>query len=267
MSFSVPPDRSTARIRGRLRPVVAVATAILSATLGAPGSARPAPVRVLIGTSVSEPARSTMPPALWAKIVASYVNAEAVGFDGEPSLDDCHKAKAAYMVFAPFDLRPRLPGMVSSSGRVAARTRIVVTNCVTGEVAYDQAIPLDSDPPSSANAGDFEAVPETSWSRVVPQEMARYPVFFPRVSRIKSIQPPFAYIDTIGGLYAVGDTLRAFASADASRKTPILLTVTATDGKYLQVVFSTVNGAPAPEVGDYVEPVPKPSPSATPGRP
>jgi hypothetical protein len=204
-----------------------------------------------------------MSPALWAKIVAAYVNAEAVPLDGEPTLDDCHKAKAAYMVYAPFDLRPRLPGMVSSSGRVAAHTRIVVTNCVTGEVAYDQAIPLDSDPPSSANAGDFEAVPETSWSRVVPQQLARYPVFFPRVSRIKSVQPPFAFIDTVGGLYAVGDVLRAFASADGSRKTPILLTVTSTDGKYLQVVFSTVNGTPPPEPGDYVEPVPKPGASPT----
>ena len=265
MSSSVPPIRSTARLPARLRRGAAAAVALLALAVAGPAHARPAPVRVLVGTSVGEAARSTMSPALWAKIVASYVNADTVPFEGEPTLDDCHKVKAAYMVSAPFDLRPRLPGMVSSSGRVAARTRIVVTNCVTGEVAYDQAVTLDSDPPSTSNAGDFEAVPETSWSRVVPQELARYPVFFPRVSRIKSVQPPFAYIDTAGGLFAVGDALRAFASADAQRKTPILLTVTSVDGKYPQVVFSTVNGAPLPEIGDYVEPIPKPLPQSSSG--
>ncbi len=239
MSLSVPPDSSTAGAGARLRAASAAALALLAATSAGPASARPAPVRVLIGTSVSDQAKSTMSPALWTKIVTSYVNAEPLPFDGDPTLDDCHKAKAAYMVYAPFDLRPRLPGMVSSSGRIAARTRIVVTNCVTGDVAYDQSIPLDSDPPGSANAGDFEAVPETSWSRVVPQELARYPVFFPRVSRIRSVQSPFAYVDTVGGLYAVGDTLRAFAGSGATHRPPILLTVTSIDGKYVQAVFSS----------------------------
>ncbi len=139
-----------------------------------------------------------------------------------------------------------------------------MTNCVTGDVSYDQAIPLDSDPPGSANAGDFEAVPETSWSRVVPQELARYPVFFPRVSRIRSVQSPFAYVDTVGGLYAVGDTLRAFAGSGATHRPPILLTVTSIDGKYVQAVFSTVNDAATPEAGDYVEPVTKPAATPSP---
>lgn len=259
MSNSLPPAHSTAAAPARLRLGVAVALALagFAAGLVAPANARPAPVRVLVGTSVSGTARGSMSEALWAKIVASYINAETVPFAGLPTLDDCTKAKAAYMVSAPFDLRPRLPGMVNSSGRVAAQTRIVVTNCITAKVPYDQVIPLDSDPPSTASAGDFEAVPEISWARVLPQELARYPVFFPRVARIKSVIAPYAYIDAVGTPYAVGDTLRAFATLNGQKRVPVLMTVTSIDGKYIQVVFSTVNGDSPPEPGDYVEPVPK----------
>jgi hypothetical protein len=201
-----------------------------------------------------------MSTALWGKIVAGYVNAEGVAFDGLPTLDDCGKARAAYMVAAPFELRPRLPGMVNASGRVAAQTHIVVTNCITGQVPFDKVIPLDSDPPSTANAGDFESVPEISWARVAPAELARYPVFFPRVARVRSVSPPFAFIDAAGGQFAIGDTLRAFATANGEKRTIVDLTVTSTEGKYVQVVFSTVNGAPVPSVGDYVEPVAKATP-------
>jgi hypothetical protein len=257
MSKSLPPAHSTAAARARLRLAVAVTLAGFAAGPAAPAGARPAPVRVLVGTAVSAGARGSMSEALWAKIVATYVNAEIVAFAGAPTLDDCAKAKAAYMVAAPFDLRPRLPGMVNSSGRVAAQTRIVVTNCITGKVPYDQVIPLDSDPPSSANAGDFEAIPEVSWARVVPQELARYPVFFPRVARIKSVNAPYAFIDAVGTPYAVGDTLRAFATLNGQKRVPVLMTVTSTEGKYIEVVFSTVNGDSPPEPGDYVEPAPK----------
>jgi len=148
--------------------------------------------------------------------------------------------------------------MVSSSGRIAARTRIVVTNCVTGDVSYDQAIRwtairrLGQRRRLRGRARDVVV-------GVVPQELARYPVFFPRVSRIRSVQSPFAYVDTVGGLYAVGDTLRAFAGSGATHRPPILLTVTSIDGKYVQAVFSTVNDAATPEAGDYVEPVTKPA--------
>jgi hypothetical protein len=260
MSKSLPPAHSTAAARARLRLAVAFALGGIALGWGAPAGARSAPVRVVVGTSVSDSARGSMSTALWAKIVATYVNAETVPFAGSPTLDDCAKAKAAYMVSAPFELRPRLPGMVSSSGRVAAQTRIVVTNCITGKLAYDQLIPLDSDPPSSANAGDFEAIPEVSWSRVVPQELARYPVFFPRVARIKSVDAPYAYIDAVGTPYAVGDMLRAFATGSGLKRVPVLMTVTSTEGKYIQVVFSTVNGDSPPEPGDYVEPAPKTAP-------
>jgi hypothetical protein len=260
MSKLLPPANSTAAAGARLRLGAAVAAVGFAAAVAIPAGARPAPVRVLIGTTVSTPARDSMSTALWAKLVAAFVNAEAVPLDAQPTLEDCAKARAAYMVSAPFELRPRLPGVVGSSGRVAAQTHIVVTNCITGQVPYDKVIPLDSDPPSSANAGDFESVPETSWARVAPQELARYPVFFPRVARVRSVTPPFALIDAAGGAFTIGDTLRAFATANGEKRALVLLTVTSTEGKYVQVVFSTVNGAPVPQIGDYVEPAPQETP-------
>jgi hypothetical protein len=234
------------------------------ASLGASAGARPAQVRVLVATSVSDAALSSMSPALWTKIVTAYVNAQAVPFAGQPTLDDCHHAHAAYMVSARFDLRPSLPGMSGGSGRVAALSRVAVTNCVTGDLSVDETIPLESDPPGADQSGDFDAVPETSWSRVAPQELARYPIFFLRVSHVKSVQPPFAYIDTSGGTFAVGDVVRVFATANGGSRVPILMTVTSTEGKYPQVVFSVVNGTPPPQTGDYVEPVAKARPAATP---
>jgi hypothetical protein len=232
-------------------------------------TARPAAVRVLVGTTVSAAATSSMSASLWAQIVAGYVNAQVVPLRGEPTLDACHKAGAAYMVSAPFVLRPNLPGVGGASGRTTGQTRVAVTNCVTGDVVFDQTIPLDSDP-SDETPGDFEAVPETSWSHVAPAELARHPIFFARVSHVKRVDAPFAYIDTVGGTYAVGDTLRAFANARGGRRVPIQMTVTALDGKLVQVVFSVVNGAPPPEVGDYVEPVATPRaaplPTASPAR-
>jgi hypothetical protein len=240
---------------------LAVLLACAALVLPAAAAARRAPVRVLVGTPVAQAARDSMSSSLWARLVAAYVNADTIPFGGDPALDDCRAAKAAYMVDAPFELRPRLPGMVNSTGRVAASTHLVVTNCVTGDVTYDQVILLDSEPPNADSDGDFESVPELSWEKVVPQELARYPVFFPRVARITSVQPPFAYVD-MGGTspLQVGDVLRAFAGPGGERRTPVFLTVTSTDTKYVQVLFANTSGDPVPEKGDYVEPVPKPKP-------
>jgi hypothetical protein len=269
MSLSVPPASSTAAAARRLRRICGAALGLALLARGTAG-ARPAQVRVLVGTSVSAAATSSMSPSLWTEIVSGYVNAQVVPFKGEPTLDACHKAAAAYMVYAPFSLRPTLPGVASASGRTSGQTRVAVTNCVTGDVVFDQTIPLDSDPDDAATPGDFEAVPETAWSHVAPAELARHPIFFARVSHVKRVEAPFAYIDTAGGTLAVGDTLRAFANARGGRRVPIQMTVTSTDGKYVQVVFSIVNGAPPPEVGDYVEPVATPRaaplPTANPAR-
>ena len=261
----------------RLRQVPRVALALVAVALCALGftasaaGARSAPVRVLVGTTVSDAAHDSMSKALWAKLVANYVGAETVPFVGHPTLADCHAAKAAYMVDAPFELRPRLPGVVNSEGRVAALAHVVVTNCVTTNVMFDRVILLDSDQPGDSSAGDFESVPEISWSKVVPAELGRYPLFFPHVARITSVRPPFAYIALNGTPpLKIGEQLRAFANSNGDRRDPVILTVTSSDARYLQVLFSNVGSDPVPQAGDYVEPItllplasPSPSPTAS----
>jgi hypothetical protein len=201
-----------------------------------------------------------MSPVLWAKMVADWVNATVVPFAGDQlTLDDCRKAVADFMVAAPFELRPRLPGMPNvGGGRVAARTHVLVTNCFTGSVVYDQIVNFDSDP-SNAGASDFESSPEVTWSRNVPATLGKYPVFFPRVARIFSVRPPIVQVDLREGVKP-GDVLRIYAGADHKAKGPIYLTVTQQQGKYVEAMFSTVSGGPQPAVGDFVEPVAPPKP-------
>ena len=258
MVYYQPPLAWTVRAAGRLR--IAAALACLSALFPVAAAAKPAPVRVLVGAPVATAARSSMSPALWSKIIANYVNAEVVPFEGIPTLDDCRRRQAEYMVAAPFELRPRLPGMMNSTGRTMAVTRLVVTNCVTSTQVFEQTINLESDPPSNANAGDYDSVPEISWSRSVPAALAKYPVFFPRVARVLSVTPPLAVVDIAANLRP-GDTLRVFADAKHNPKGPIILTVTQVTGKTAEVLFSIVGGAIAPSVGDLVEPMTVPPPA------
>jgi hypothetical protein len=234
----------------------ALLVALLAATATAPLAARTAPVRVLVYAPVADAARTTMPPALWSRMVGDYVSAHVVTFDGDapPVVADCRKAGADFMVTAPFDLRPRLPGMANSSGRVSAVTHLEFTNCVTGRVVYNQRVDLESDPGSQPE-GDLDSVPEISWAKTVPATLARYPLYFPRVSRVIQVTPPLVTID-LRNEVKPNDVLVVYAGADRAVKKPIYLVVTQVNGKYVQALYSTVNGGPAPAVGDYVEPAP-----------
>jgi hypothetical protein len=229
--------------------------------LGSSGQseARSSPVKVLIYSSVSDTARASMSPELWAKFVDSYAGAITVTFAGpdNPTVDDCRKAGADYMLVAPFDLRPRLPGMANSTGRVAATTHLIATNCITNTISLDQTLNFDSDPPSSASDGDFESVPEITWSRAIPATLAHYPLAFQRVAHIMQVNTPFAYVDIkSGGALRVGDPLRDFSTPDHKpRKTPIILTVTQIFDNYVEVTFTQSDDNPTG--GDLVEPLVK----------
>jgi hypothetical protein len=254
MSKTLPPAEKTVRGDARLR--AAFLALALVWGLAAPLSARTAPVKVLIYAPVSDAARGTMSATLWAKMVSDYVNARTVPFtDHVPTLDDCRQAGADFMATAPFDLRPRLPGMPNSSGRVGAMSHLTFTNCITGTVVYDQIVTFESDPQASGSEGDFDTVPEIAWSKNVPVALAKYPVYFPRVSRVIQVTPPLALVD-LRGEVKPGDQLRIYAGSDRKPKGPIMLTVTQLQGKYTEVMFSTVNGSAPPSVGDYVEPAP-----------
>jgi len=258
MLKSLPPAKMTARTSARLRAAFLV-VAVLPAALAGPAWARSAPVRVLVGATVSDAAHGTMSAPLWMKMVSDWVNAIPIPFkDGLPDLADCRKAEADFLVTAPFDLRPRLPGMPNSSGRVAARTHLVVTNCITEAIEYDQTIGFDSDP-LSAPPGDFESSPDATWSKSVPATLAKYPVFFSHVAHVIQVTPPTALVDIHENLKA-GDLLRVYADSSRHRKGPILLVVTQQLGKYTEVTYPTLAGAMLPAKGDYVEPAAKPSP-------
>ena len=145
MVISKPPGHRTACLSARLHGAslgLAAFALVALPLLAAPriAVARAAAVRVLVYTSVSDQARTTMSRELWTKYVTTYAGANAVVFDGAtpPTLDDCHKAGAQYMLVAPFDLRPRLPGLANSTGRVAAISHLVATNCITSSVSLDQ---------------------------------------------------------------------------------------------------------------------------------
>ena len=258
MSETLPPAHRTADGRARLR--CALLSAGLALGLSGPVLARNAPVRVLVSAPVADTARPTMSATLWTKMVSDWVSATVIPLAGEqPTVDDCHKAGADFMVSAPFELRPRLPGMPNvGGGRVAARSHIVVTNCFTGSAVYDQTVSFDSDP-SSAGAGDLESSPEITWSRNVPATLGKYPVFFAHIARVFQVRPPIVLVDLRDGVKP-GDVLRIFAGADHKAKGPIYLTVTQMLGKYVEAMYSSVSGGPQPAVGDLVEPVAKPSP-------
>ena len=258
MVITDPPGRTTTRLTGRLRPALAAAafaTAFVAALASAGARGGP-PIKVLVATRISDDAAPTMSMTLWTKLVYDYVGNDIVPFKGTgaPTLDDCRSVAADYMIDAPFDLRPRLPGMPNTTGRVAAKSHVVVTNCITGTVILDQTIPLDSEPPTTPE-GDIEAVPEISWGHSIPATFAKYPIVFERVAHVFNVRPPFALVDIKDtGQVHVGDALRDFASNHKARANPIILTVTQVFEKYVEVTFS---GDDKPAVGDLVEPLPK----------
>ena len=264
MVISKPPAHRTAGVPVWLRAgtfglaAFALAAASLLAS-GRPAAAKSTPIKVLVFANVSDTARATMSPELWEKYVSAYAGAATTTFAGptNPTLDDCHKAGADYMLVAPFDLRPRLPGMANASGRIAAVSHLLATNCITGNVSLDQSVNFDSDPPSSASDGDFESTPEITWAHAIPATLARFPLVFQRIAHVFNVNAPFAYVDIkSAGALRPGDGLRDFSTPDhRPRKTPIVLTINEVFDTYVSVTFA--QSGDLPSNGDLVEPISK----------
>jgi len=269
MGIYQPPARSTAACLRRLRyGFAAIAFVAIPLAHMAPTRAAGSSLRILVWAVVAEPARNTMSQALWTKDVNAYVGGNVIPFAGDaaPLLADCKAAGADYAIAAPFDLRPSLPGLANANGRVAARTHLVVTNCIAGTTSFDQTVMFESDVPSIASDGDFDSVPEVTWARGVPATLAKLPLTFERVARVIKINSPLALIDIKLGSVHAGDALRDFAHADRSlRKAPIIMTVTQAFDKYLEVMFSSLGETP--NVGDLVEPVSNANAPGTPTPP
>lgn len=252
-----------------MRAGLAVLALSAFALSGTPTSAKSAGINVLVDASVSEQAAPTMSVALWSKLMANYAGATVIPFTGGgvATVDDCKKAGADYLIVAPFDLRPMLPGLANASGRVAARTHIAIANCITGAPVLDRTVNFDSDPPSQLSEGDFESVPEISWARSVPAALGKFPIPFEQIARVIGVTAPLALVDIRSGARP-GDALRDFARSDKSRRsTPIPLTVTQVFDRYVEVMFASSGDRPS--VGDLVEPMPpqtQTAPSPAPSR-
>ena len=260
IAWQIPPPVPTLRDGDRLRVAEppgmrSLLAASFVALLALPAAARTG-VNVLVGADVSPMAQSTMPSGLWSRLVAQWVGENVIPASGSPTLDDCARAKALYMVNAPFELKPRLPGTaLHVNDRVAGLTHVTVVNCLTKKTVYDQLISLESNPVSTANAGDLEPVAAVTWESSVKATLRAHPLVFATFSRVIKVAPPFVYIDGGTKGLAIGQTLRIYAGADGVPRNPaVVLTIVDVAGRQIEARYDATNPNNKVEVGDLVEP-------------
>jgi hypothetical protein len=254
MNLSKPPPLTTARHSRRLRLLFATAALVALASFACPSHAREAALKVLVGTSVADNALGTIAPPLWHKyVLASLGGYQVLPFEGPsvPTLDDCRRAGAEYVLQALFELRPQLPGLPNAaSGRIAARARERVIDCVSGDVVADKIVDFESDPPSGAP--DPDATPIGPWDREIPATLARRRIVLERPARIVFVAQPLAHVNFRGATLHPGDVLQDVANArNVHRAQPIVLTVTQVYDDYVEVIFDA--SGDHPNVGDLVE--------------
>jgi hypothetical protein len=195
-----------------------------------------------------------MTAAAWTAFVTAGVGKAAVTLPAatEPSLEACRTAGDDFLLHARFDLRPRLPGLANSSGRVAAQVHLQLVNCVTAETSVDRVLRIDADP-DAANEGDYESGAEVTWRRSVPAALKSV-ALLGRVGRVIRVAPPLAYIDFRGVDLKPGDTLRDFARSDrGAHPSTIALSVTQVFETYVEAIYPAADGEPQPAIGDLVE--------------
>ena len=205
-------------------------------------------LHVLVGTDVSPSAQATMTSHLWTQLIEQWVNEKAIPFDGKPTLDDCKRANALYMLYAPFDLKPKLPGGTANvTDRITALTHVTIVNCRTSATIFDQVIGLASNPLSSTNADQL-------LKSSVTQTLRTHPIVFSTFPRVERVTPPFVTIEGGKGL-ALGQTLRIYAGADGTpREPPVVLTVTAVYKNSVEARYDAQDPHAKVQTGDLAEP-------------
>ena len=237
-----------------MRPLPTLAALALAVTAVPAGAApRATPTAVLVVTDVGERAQSSMPAALWRKLVSEYVGARSTTAEDGTALPDdarCRAAHAVYAVLATFDRATRLPGLAQDTDRIYGVARFTVRNCVTGNVTPTKTVPIESDPLSGTDRGDGESVAQRTWERAIRTTLARDPLVLTAVARVVRVENGFVYIEGSGN-FSPTQVLRVFADARAKPYgAPVELIV-------LDVVGTSVRaaivGKGTPHPGDYVD--------------
>jgi hypothetical protein len=236
----------------RLRAAAVAALALW--TPAASAAAREARIAILVTASVSDGALGAIAPQSWMKdLDAALARYRIVnpGVSAPPTLADCRKAPADFLVSASFELRPQLPGLSSGRGRPAGQARLHVVDCLTGAVAGDKLVAFESDPVDAA-PGDAGPAADSRWQREIPAAFAKHPLDLQRPSRVVAVAPPLAHVGTRDATLRPGDVLRDVATANVVlRERPIVLTVTQVLADGVEVQFDA--GGERPALGDYVE--------------
>jgi hypothetical protein len=236
---------------GRLRsPLVA---GLLMASVVVLGAAKRDP-RILVYAPVPQQFQAQFSQTLWANDILAYLASDSRVVVELPTIESCRASGAFYMVAAPFDERPRLPGAATmATGRVMGQTHLVVTNCLSGDTVDDAVIAFESDPQSGANEGDFESTPEVTWAHTVQQLAAKHTLKFPSFPRVVSVRPPFVDIGIANSSLKPGDRLRVFATRGGQQRSAVIVTVTEIFADYVQATFAPADTQP--NIGDYLEPI------------
>lgn len=161
----------------RLRTATLTLLTLAVTTAAAP--ARGARLTVLVAAPVADAALGSIAPQAWAKYVAGALGRYRVvtytGPAAGPTAADCRKIPAAYLVVAEFELRPRLPGLPNDAGRIPARARLHIVDCVTGATASDHLVAFESDPVETVHV-DPDATADPRWDREIPAAFAMSPI-------------------------------------------------------------------------------------------
>jgi len=215
-------------------------------------------VTILIATSVADRARSTMPPARWARFVAAWAGpaSEPFGEEAAPDAAGCRKAGGDVLIVAPFDVRDDLPGLPNATERFAGRSQIVVLDCNAAAVLFSGIVRFDGEPVAPQAAGTPEAI-ETAWARAVPAALARIPIGVARIARIRRVEGGggVAYLTLVLGALRRGDVVQdAVRRSRQPRRPPVALAVTRQGRAGTEATFAApVQGTDIPADGDLLE--------------
>ncbi len=214
-------------------------------------------VTVLVATSVADRARSTMPPARWARFVAAWAGPASAPFgeEGAPDAAGCRKAGGDVLIVAPFDVRDELPGLPNATERFAGRSQIVVLDCNAAAVLFEGSVRFDGEPVAPEAAGTAEAI-EAAWARSVPGALARIRIGVARIARIRRLEGGggVAYLELALGALRRGDVVQdAVRPSRQARRPPVALAVTR-EGRAAEATFAPPGqGTDIPAAGDLVE--------------